>query len=52
MKNSKNRNGSTPTKERDGLKLSKKDLKITKVFGEVVDDDNPQLNELLEKYGY
>lgn len=36
----------------DGLKLSKKDLRVTKIFNEFDEDSNPLIDDLLAEYGY
>lgn len=38
--------------DEDGLKLSKKDLRVTKIFNEFVEDSNPLIDDLLAEYGY
>lgn len=53
MKNSKSKVVKQKTKNNlDGLKLSKKDLKITKLFDDAFDSVNGELDDILVKYGY
>lgn len=53
MKNSKSKIVKQKTKnDPDGLKLSKKDLKITKLFDESFDSVDESLDDILVKYGY
>lgn len=42
----------TTNSDEDGLKLSKKDLRVTKIFNEFDEDSNPLIDDLLAEYGY